>query len=83
MFDRFTERARKVMGFARREAQRFHHEYIGTEHILLGLIQEGQGVAANVLKSNGLRIKVAGNSFMTSTNTIISAVCVELFLSGM
>ncbi|KAA3612812.1 MAG: ATP-dependent Clp protease ATP-binding subunit [Planctomycetota bacterium] len=50
MFDRFTERARKVMGFARREAQRFHHEYIGTEHILLGLIQEGQGVAANVLK---------------------------------
>jgi len=51
MFDRFTERARKVMGFARREAQRFHHEYIGTEHILLGLIQEGQGVAANVLKS--------------------------------
>ena len=39
------------MGFARREAQRFHHEYIGTEHILLGLIQEGQGVAANVLKS--------------------------------
>ena len=51
MFDRFTERARKVMGFARREAQRFHHEYIGTEHILLGLIQEGQGVAANVLKA--------------------------------
>ena len=51
MFDRFTERARKVMSFARREAQRFHHEYIGTEHILLGLIQEGQGVAANVLKS--------------------------------
>ena len=51
MFDRFTERARKVMGFARREAQTFHHEYIGTEHILLGLIQEGQGVAANVLKS--------------------------------
>ncbi|MCP4093013.1 MAG: ATP-dependent Clp protease ATP-binding subunit [Planctomycetes bacterium] len=51
MFDRFTERARKVMGFARREAQRFHHEYIGTEHILLGLIQEGQGVAANVLKT--------------------------------
>ena len=39
------------MGFARREAQRFHHEYIGTEHILLGLIQEGQGVAANVLKT--------------------------------
>ncbi len=42
------------MGFARREAQRFHHEYIGTEHILLGLIQEGHGVAANVLRSMGM-----------------------------
>jgi ATP-dependent Clp protease ATP-binding subunit ClpC len=57
MFDRFTERARKVMGFARREAQRFHHEYIGTEHILLGLIQEGQGVAANVLKSMNIDLE--------------------------
>jgi ATP-dependent Clp protease ATP-binding subunit ClpC len=57
MFDRFTERARKVMGFARREAQRFHHEYIGTEHILLGLIQEGQGVAANVLKSMSIDLE--------------------------
>ena len=57
MFDRFTERARKVMGFARREAQRFHHEYIGTEHILLGLIQEGQGVAANVLKSMAIDLE--------------------------
>ncbi len=51
MFDKFTERARKVMSLARREAQRLHHEYIGTEHILLGLVLEGQGVAANVLKS--------------------------------
>ncbi|MCX8266981.1 MAG: hypothetical protein OTI37_05140, partial [Planctomycetota bacterium] len=41
MFDRFTQRARKVMGFARREAQELNHEYIGTEHILLGLIREG------------------------------------------
>jgi ATP-dependent Clp protease ATP-binding subunit ClpC len=57
MFDRFTERARKVMSFARREAQRFHHEYIGTEHILLGLIQEGQGVAANVLKSMSIDLE--------------------------
>ncbi|MEZ0230266.1 MAG: ATP-dependent Clp protease ATP-binding subunit, partial [Planctomycetota bacterium] len=51
MFDRFTDRARKVMGLARQEAQRFNHEYIGTEHILLGLIQEGSGVAANVLRN--------------------------------
>ena len=50
MFDRFTDRARKVMGLARQEAQRFNHEYIGTEHILLGLVQEGTGVAATVLK---------------------------------
>ncbi len=50
MFDRFTERARKVMSLARQEAQRFNHDYIGTEHILLGLVQEGSGVAARVLK---------------------------------
>jgi ATP-dependent Clp protease ATP-binding subunit ClpC len=51
MFDRFTDRARKVMQLARQEAARLNHEYIGTEHILLGLIQEGSGVAANVLRS--------------------------------
>jgi Clp amino terminal domain, pathogenicity island component len=45
----FTDRARKVMQLANQEAQRFDHEYIGTEHILLGLISEGSGVAANVL----------------------------------
>ena len=51
MFDRFTDRARKVMGLARQESQRFNHAYIGTEHILLGLVQEGSGVASDVLKS--------------------------------
>jgi ATP-dependent Clp protease ATP-binding subunit ClpC len=50
MFERFTDRARKVMQLANQEAQRFNHEYIGTEHILLGLIREGGGVAVNVLK---------------------------------
>ena len=50
MYERFTDRARKVMQLANQEAQRFNHEYIGTEHILLGLIKEGSGVAANVLK---------------------------------
>jgi ATP-dependent Clp protease ATP-binding subunit ClpA len=49
MYDRFTDRARKVMQLANQEAMRFNHEYIGTEHILLGLIREGAGVAANVL----------------------------------
>src|SRR5476651_193829 len=51
MFERFTDRARKVMQLANQEAQRFNHEYIGTEHILLGLVKEGTGVAANVLKN--------------------------------
>ena len=54
MFDRFTDRAKKVMNLARQEAQRFNHEYLGTEHILLGLVQEGSGVAANVLKNMGV-----------------------------
>ncbi len=51
MNERFTDRARKVMQLANQEAQRFNHEYVGTEHVLLGLIKEGSGVAANVLKN--------------------------------
>ncbi len=54
MFDRFTDRAKKVMNLARQEAQKFNHEYLGTEHVLLGLVQEGSGVAANVLKNMGV-----------------------------
>ncbi|MFT7463658.1 MAG: ATP-dependent Clp protease ATP-binding subunit ClpC, partial [Pseudohongiellaceae bacterium] len=57
MFDRFTDRARKVMNLAKAEAQRLNHEYIGTEHILLGLVQEGSGVAANVLRGMGIDLK--------------------------
>lgn len=52
MFEQFTDRARKVMALANQEAQRFNHEYIGTEHILLGLVKEGSGVGANVLKNS-------------------------------
>jgi ATP-dependent Clp protease ATP-binding subunit ClpC len=51
MYERFTDRARNVMKLANQEAMRFNHEYIGTEHILLGLVKEGSGVAANVLKN--------------------------------
>lgn len=54
MRDRFTERVRRVMQLARREAMRLQHDYIGTEHILLGLIREGEGVAAMVLTNLGL-----------------------------
>ena len=50
MFERFTDRARKVMSIANQEAQHLGHEYIGTEHILLGLIKEGSGVGASVLR---------------------------------
>ena len=57
MFERFTDRARKVMALANQEAQRFNHEYIGTEHILLGLVKEGSGVGATVLKNLEVDIK--------------------------
>ncbi|MCP4612760.1 MAG: ATP-dependent Clp protease ATP-binding subunit, partial [Planctomycetes bacterium] len=57
MFERFTDRARKVMALANQEAQRFNHEYIGTEHILLGLVKEGSGVGAAVLKNLDVDIK--------------------------
>lgn len=51
MYERFTDRARKVMQLANQAAHSFNHEYIGTEHMLLGLVKEGSGVAANVLKN--------------------------------
>lgn len=57
MFNRFTERARKVVILAKEEARRFNHDYIGTEHILLGLIREGEGVAAAVLQKLGLSLE--------------------------
>ncbi len=57
MFEKFTERARKVMSLARQEAQRLNSEFIGTEHILLGVIQEGGGVAAKVLKQMNVDLK--------------------------
>ena len=57
MFNRFTERARKVILLAKEEAKRFNHDYIGTEHILLGLIREGEGVAAVVLQKMGLNLQ--------------------------
>jgi len=57
MFNRFTERARKVILLSKEEAKRFNHDYIGTEHILLGLIREGEGVAAAVLQNLGLSLE--------------------------
>lgn len=57
MYERFTDRARKVMQLANQEAQRLNHEYIGVEHILLGLVKEGSGVAANVLKNLDIDVR--------------------------
>ena len=59
MFERFTERARKVMALANQEAQRFNHEYIGTEHILLGLLKEGSGVGPHVLVNLGVDLNTS------------------------
>jgi ATP-dependent Clp protease ATP-binding subunit ClpA len=57
MFERFTDRARRVVGLAQEEARRLNHNYIGTEHILLGLIREGEGVAAKALESLGISLE--------------------------
>ncbi|MGB8344147.1 MAG: Clp protease N-terminal domain-containing protein [Ktedonobacteraceae bacterium] len=56
-FDKFTERARKVLSLAQEESQRFQHHYIGTEHLLLGLVREGDGVAAKVLMNLGVKLE--------------------------
>ena len=57
MFERFTDRARRVIVLAQQEARDLNHNYIGTEHILLGLIQEGEGVAAKALESMGINLE--------------------------
>src|SRR5258708_17904495 len=62
-FDKFTVRARRVLRFSREEAQRFQHNYIGTEHLLLGLARENGGIAAAVLRNLGVEL-----------NTVRSAV---------
>ncbi|MHC4231768.1 MAG: Clp protease N-terminal domain-containing protein [Planctomycetota bacterium] len=59
MFERYTEDARKVLSRARREAQKFHHDHIGTEHILLGLIKVKTGVAADILTHRNIDLKHA------------------------
>jgi len=56
MFQKFSDPARRVVVLAQEEARRLDHNYIGTEHILLGLIREGEGVAAEALKSLGIRL---------------------------
>ncbi len=57
MFEKFTDRARRVMALANQEAQRFNHEYIGTEHILLGLVKIGEGIGPNVIRNFDIDIR--------------------------
>jgi ATP-dependent Clp protease ATP-binding subunit ClpC len=61
-FDGFTEQAKKVLSLAQEEAQRFQHNYIGTEHLLLGLVREGEGVAAKVLTNLGVELHNVRNT---------------------
>src|SRR6185503_15986399 len=61
-FDRFNDRAKRVLALAQDEAIRFNHNYIGTEHLLLGLVREGEGVAARVLDSLGVELSKARSS---------------------
>ncbi|RFT30969.1 hypothetical protein CG403_01550, partial [Gardnerella vaginalis] len=56
MFERFTDRARRVIVLAQEEARSLQHNYIGTEHILLGLIREGEGIAAKALNAKGVEL---------------------------
>ena len=70
MFERFTDRARRVVVLAQEEARMLSHNYIGTEHILLGLIHEGDGIAAKALESlgislEGVRAQVRNKSWVT------------------
>ena len=55
-FDKFTERARKAISLGQEEAQRLQHNYIGTEHLLLGLVREGEGVGVKVLSDLGVEL---------------------------
>ena len=62
MFERFTDRARRVVVLSQEEARRLNHNYIGTEHVLLGLLQEGEGIGARVLTSLGVSLEAARDS---------------------
>lgn len=75
MQERFTDRVRKVMNYARQEAIRLHHDYIGTEHILLGIVKEGEGVAAVVLTNLGINLddlrRAVENAVPTGFETLV------------
>src|ERR1700722_4501654 len=65
MFERFTDRARRVIVLAQEESRLLQHNYIGTEHILLGLLSEGEGVAARVLRGLDINLESLGEEVKT------------------
>jgi ATP-dependent Clp protease ATP-binding subunit ClpC len=69
MFERFTDRSRRVLVFAQEEARLFDHSYIGTEHILLGLIREEDGIAAQALKQCGVSLEAARDEVRGNVKT--------------
>lgn len=76
MYENFTDRSRKVMQLAQNQSREFHHEYIGTEHILLGLAREESGVAANVLKNLGAsytKLAEIAHTFITAGPPIVTS----------
>lgn len=74
MFERFTDRARRVVVLAQEEARLLHHNYIGTEHLLLGLVHEGEGLAAQVLESFSVTLQAARDQVIKITGAHGSAV---------
>ena len=69
MFERFTDRARRVLTFAQDEARQLNHSFIGTEHILLGLIREGDGVGAKALQSLGISMQAVRDKVVETIGT--------------
>ena len=67
MFERFTERSRRVVVLAQEEASMLSHHYIGAEHLLLGLIREGQGIAAQALAATDVTLEAARDRVVTAT----------------
>lgn len=77
MYERFTNRAKKVMNIANRDSQRLNHEHLGTEHILLGLIDEGTGVAAHVLKKFDLSSRRIRQEIKKNVQTVSEIVSMD------
>ena len=80
-FDKFTERARKVLQLAQEEAIRLNHNYVGTEHLLLGLVREGDGVAARVLFGMGVQLPKVRSAVESIVGRGESAVFADLLLT--